>query len=124
MNLYHCPADFDNLGNFSGDQSKFKATYVYICYSYVNMFPVIFPVIFPFLMIITSVASFQATEELGYQRDRARHHEVGAPLSAIAIRWAQVLEVKSDEFWGSVRNVVEENTESDGIVDDSWISLI
>ena len=94
MNLYHCPADFDNLGNFSGDQSKFKATYVYICYSYVNMFPVIFP----FLMIITSVASFQATEELGYQRDRARHHEVGAPLSAIAIRWAQVLEVKSDEF--------------------------
>lgn len=46
------------------------------------MFPVIFPVIFPslILMIITSVASFQATEELGYQRDRARHHEVGAPI--------------------------------------------
>jgi hypothetical protein len=49
---------------------------------------------------------------------------VGAPLSAIAIRWAQVLEVKSDEFWGSVRNVVEENKELDGIVDDSWIWLI
>ena len=50
------------------------------------------------ITIITSAASFQATEELGYQRDRARHHEVGpAPLSAMV--GAQVLR-KGSKFGG------------------------